>query len=982
MMKCEVWSSFASSWLYIISVVTMMMMRCQAQNVCPVSSSNCSIANQNPQYVFNMKCSNFGVQPNLPDACADSRVVQDLTLEPGTTVIATIQARALDGLKVWRLVLSRLGIEAVNEMAFAWLSNDLQELSLDENQLTTLPERVFSPLSGLKFLQLQNNRLTTIGRYLLDGLDNLLVLDLSGNRIGDVDMEAWTPVPLLSTLQLYDNVIDGPLNSTRLSGLTRLQELRLDGNRLSEMTPDAFQLLPILRKLNLARNLIPALPDSVFSANTVLQEVDLSQNEIRGLGNDVFNETRRLTTLSLHSNLISTLPIYVFRHMNNLRTLHLQRNSISGVLSNSLSGLSGIRYLDLSHNRIGSLPQGIFDPLGLVKTMSLASNQIAVVERHPFKSAAGNIESLDLSNNRLVSVNADWFQTNSRLTSLHLEGNRLNKIHQEAFSSLSELRELHLSRNLLSDIDGGLFRSCSSLNYVDLSSNPLRHVHHNGSTFTGLTSLRRMNLSTTCLTELSFGHDPFGPVLPNLEELDVSANTLTNLSASTFTGVPRLRQLSLSANDLDQLDNHTFSTLSKLQRLDLSANTLRSDDRLTAVLSNLPPLTVVDLSWNLLTSVDVLPPLPAGVYLAGNPLRCDCNLSSWLTANNFIRLRDSQRTACLDTETGLAAVLSCHWATCFKNVTTPPTGSLEVENGCAAPEDALSYLRVPRRRPAVRCPWDDKPSAVRDVSVDVTSTTSVRIAWNLTSATDVTVSVVSGVEPLNATGELYEFSANVSDCSVGNLTSGETYRICVTTSGGDRACAVVVLPVERTTTASPARLQIRMSATSTASALRVTWDVVTSGPVEVLNFRLTWTENGTSKDDDVSTAWTGSSNRSYAISGLRPATTYVVCVQAIGNVVNRTRCDHFSTQAATDDTLLIIIIASAAGGFLLLLLILIIIICCCCCCRRRHGDARDAPSKLQVTVRPVESTRSVNRGSLAEHSVVSVTVYEDLPSPT
>jgi len=74
--------------------------------------------------------------------------------------------------------------------------------------------------------------------------------------------------------------------------------------------------------------------------------------------------------------------------------------------------------------------------------------------------------------------------------------------------------------------------------------------------------------------------------------------------------------------------------------------------------------------------------------------------------------------------------------------------------------------------------------------------------------------------------------------------------------------------------------------------------------------------------------------------------------------------------------LFIIIVAASAGAFLLILLIIIIVICCCCCCRRRHDDASAKPN---ITVRPAESTRSVNRGSLSEHSVVSMSVYDSLP---
>jgi len=976
------WKPFINSlMLTLLMMAAFFSLRVQAQLICPDQSSNCTTESHDAKYTYNMKCFDFGVQTVLPPSCQHSRLVRELTIEPETSEISTIQARALEGLRVQRLVLSRLGIETLNESAFVWLAGDLKELLLDGNRLITVSDGVFSPLSNLSRLQLQNNRLTTIGRRFLDGLANLLVLDLRGNQISMVDLDAWAPVPILSTLWLQNNIIEGALNASRLRGLTQLKTLSVAGNRISEITWEAFRFMSSLEDLNIARNRIPALPGNIFSANTLLKDVDASENEIVGLDADVFTDTKELKTLSLQGNRIDTLPIYVFRHMHNLRTLQLQRNAISGVLSNSLSGLASLRSLDLSQNRMGSLPLGIFDALGNVQTMSLADNQISYVEQRPFASMR-NLKTLHLTNNRLKSVDADWFQTTSMLTRLHLDGNRLNAIHPEALTSLGALEEVHLSRNQLNNVDGGLFRNCSSLNLIDLSSNPLRRVRDVGTTFAGLTSLRRMNLSTTCLSELSFdGGDSVAASLSDLEELDLNFNILSNLSAATFAGFPGLRQLHLQYNDIEFLPNDTFSALSRLELLDLSGNALESDDQLSVALSVLSPSTAVDLRWNLLTSVSGLPLLTGGVYLVGNPLRCDCNSSWWLTE---MLLLNSEHTACLNTQNGRPEVLVCHWAACSRTTTasSPDISSIEKESDCSAADYTLYYLTASQRRPAVSCFWDAMPPAIT-VYVDLVSTSSIRLSWNLTTSSDVTITVVStGAELSNtSSGDVYEVSANVSDLTIGNLTSGESYDVCVTTAGGDRACVDVLLPVEQTTTASPASLGLKVSATSTDSELRVTWGTATSGNVKIVHFRLTWLEHGTS--NDVETVWMDGSNTSYTISGLRASTVYLVCVQALGvadqTANNMTDCRHFSTQAAADtdnnDMLLIIIIAASAAGFLLLL-ILIIVIVCCCCCRRRHDDASTKPN---ITVRATESTRSVNRGKLAEHSVVSIDAYENLP---
>jgi Tfp pilus assembly protein PilP len=80
-------------------------------------------------------------------------------------------------------------------------------------------------------------------------------------------------------------------------------------------------------------------------------------------------------------------------------------------------------------------------------------------------------------------------------------------------------------------------------------------------------------------------------------------------------------------------------------------------------------------------------------------------------------------------------------------------------------------------------------------------------------------------------------------------------------------------------------------------------------------------------------------------------------------------------------------------GSLILLIIIIIIVAVCCCRRKRH-DLEEAAAagqnevkvKVEPTLQPTESmrsTRSAVDGStvaLAEHSVLSMSIYENVPS--
>ena len=57
-------------------------------------------------------------------------------------------------------------------------SKSLKSLSLTRDQITTLPNKVFSGLCKLKELNLENNRLTTIPKEVFSGLSKLKTLDL------------------------------------------------------------------------------------------------------------------------------------------------------------------------------------------------------------------------------------------------------------------------------------------------------------------------------------------------------------------------------------------------------------------------------------------------------------------------------------------------------------------------------------------------------------------------------------------------------------------------------------------------------------------------------------------------------------------------------------------------------------------------------------------------------------------------------------
>ena len=143
-------------------------------------------------------------------------------------------------------------ITALTARDFAGLTS-LKNLSLDGNDLATLPAGVFAGLTALSSLSIDYNDLTTLRADVFDGLTTLRDLSLTGNDL--------TTLP--------DDVFDG---------LTALEDLYLNENDLATLRADVFHGLTTLRDLSLDGNDLTTLPDDVFDGLIALEDLVLERN--------------------------------------------------------------------------------------------------------------------------------------------------------------------------------------------------------------------------------------------------------------------------------------------------------------------------------------------------------------------------------------------------------------------------------------------------------------------------------------------------------------------------------------------------------------------------------------------------------------------------------------------------------------------------------------------------------------------------------
>ncbi|CAG0890581.1 unnamed protein product [Darwinula stevensoni] len=494
---------------------------------------------------------------------------------------------------------------------------DSVEIRLEQNLLTEIPSRAFTPFKKLKRIDLSHNQISTVASDGFAGLQDLTSLVLYGNKISS-------------------------LPEGLFHGLHSLELLLLNANQLKCIPGGSFKDLRKLFLLSLYDNALETLPVGLLDPLVSIQTLHLAKNE-----------------WVCDCHLRSTAE-FLTRHQG-IETSGAKCAAPSSMQKKKLSSLFPAK---LTCNLGDPVPQGCAKDSGCPSSCSCQGSTVDCSNRH-LKSPPSNLPpqttKLILSRNQLETMEPGVFETLTQLRSLSLNDNKLTCLPQGAFKGLDKLQEVSLAGNQLEcDCDlgwlsewlqqRGIIESGARC-YVPsmLAGKPIDQLPRDlfKCSNPGKSACKKLAAdampSVVCppqckcedkkvrCSHAKLDQIPY-PIHADTEELYLDANEIKEVNPMKLKHLKNLQRLDLSNNRVSYLDADAFQGLHSLHTLILSYNKIECLHK--AAFSGLGGLRILSLHGNEISKV------PAGAFddlhsishlaLGSNPLFCDCHLQ-WLS---------------------------------------------------------------------------------------------------------------------------------------------------------------------------------------------------------------------------------------------------------------------------------------------------------------------------------------------------------------
>ncbi|XP_078663923.1 uncharacterized protein LOC144907026 [Branchiostoma floridae x Branchiostoma belcheri] len=220
--------------------------------------------------------------------------------------------------------------------------------------------------------------LTEVKKGLFKDLKNLEELDLDNNQISDIETGSFEDLSNLRLLFLYRNAME-KLQSGLFKGMTNLLQIYLSSNNITTVEDGAFEGLENLQLIQLHKNQIEEIGDGAFKGLPTLIDLDLHLNNLSTIPGKAISSLSNLKRVQLFENRITMVKEDDFKDLENLQMIYLQNNFIQVVENGAFANLPALQWLDLSGNNIVVIPAGVFKGLDALQRLDLSNNALVTL---------------------------------------------------------------------------------------------------------------------------------------------------------------------------------------------------------------------------------------------------------------------------------------------------------------------------------------------------------------------------------------------------------------------------------------------------------------------------------------------------------------------------------------------------------------------------------------------------------------------------
>lgn len=310
---------------------------------------------------------------------------------------------------------------------------------------------------------------------------------------------------------------------------------------------------------------------SLWCTNTTIDEINtfLAESTYNLNFDEVtLDKIRRKPTEKFHLRLQKNILIKKLKWLES--SLHDNDLERMLILENE-NNFGNIESLDVSGNRVKCLNWASNQIVHGLKVLKLTANHLA--NKHCSFSELNllnNLVELRLDANNLTHLNSTFLKHNSELKIFNVSNNQIEELPRNTFDGLIKLEELYLQVNQLEILPFQLFKPMKFLRILNASHN--RFLLFQDNFFVYNKELRVLDLSWNEIYDIR-RNSFFG--LNQLVHLDLSSNKIYSIDLKSFESLDVLTSLNLRSNNLSTISSILFHPLAQLQQLDLSENPIK-----------------------------------------------------------------------------------------------------------------------------------------------------------------------------------------------------------------------------------------------------------------------------------------------------------------------------------------------------------------------------------------------------------------------